>query len=137
MVTPSLVIVGEPNCLASTTLRPLGPRVTLTESASLLTPRSRARRACVLNASILAAMSSFRTTAVPLDRTTGGRCYGRRTPTTSAPGTDGRPGRTWEEEELLLEDGEDVPGVEDQVLLAAVLHLSAAVLAVEDGVPDG
>jgi hypothetical protein len=44
-VTPSLVIVGLPHFLSSTTLRPLGPRVTLTASATLLTPRSNARRA--------------------------------------------------------------------------------------------
>ena len=37
-VTPSLVIVGEPNFLSSTALRPLGPRVTLTALASLFTP---------------------------------------------------------------------------------------------------
>src|ERR1043165_4320300 len=37
-VTPSLVIVGEPNFFSMTTLRPLGPSVTLTASASLLTP---------------------------------------------------------------------------------------------------
>ncbi len=45
MVTPSLVMVGAPNFLSSTTLRPLGPRVTLTASASLSTPRLRERRA--------------------------------------------------------------------------------------------
>src|SRR6266852_6020052 len=38
-VTPSLVMRGEPNFLSRTTLRPLGPRVTLTASASRLTPR--------------------------------------------------------------------------------------------------
>ena len=38
-VTPSLVMVGEPNFLSRTTLRPLGPSVTLTASASWLTPR--------------------------------------------------------------------------------------------------
>jgi hypothetical protein len=37
-VTPSLVMVGEPNFFSRTTLRPLGPRVTLTALASLLTP---------------------------------------------------------------------------------------------------
>src|SRR5499427_7875205 len=37
-VTPSLVIVGEPNFFSMTTLRPFGPSVTLTASASLLTP---------------------------------------------------------------------------------------------------
>ena len=44
-VTPSLVIRGEPNFLSSTTLRPRGPRVTLTASASALTPRMIAARA--------------------------------------------------------------------------------------------
>ncbi len=44
-VTPSLVIVGEPNDFSRTTLRPLGPSVTLTASASLLTPRRTAPRA--------------------------------------------------------------------------------------------
>ncbi len=45
MVTPSLVMRGVPNFLSSTTLRPLGPMVILTVSASWLTPRSRAWRA--------------------------------------------------------------------------------------------
>ena len=35
MVTPSLVMVGAPNFLSMTTLRPLGPIVTFTVSASL------------------------------------------------------------------------------------------------------
>src|SRR5437016_10597098 len=43
-VTPSLVIVGEPNFLSSTTLRPLGPSVIFTASASWLTPRRIAAR---------------------------------------------------------------------------------------------
>src|SRR5260370_33062549 len=45
-VTPSLVMVGEPNFLSRMTLRPLGPRVTLTASASWLMPRSTACREC-------------------------------------------------------------------------------------------
>src|SRR5678816_3645135 len=45
-VTPSLVIVGEPNFLSSTTLRPRGPSVTFTASASLLMPRRIACRDC-------------------------------------------------------------------------------------------
>ena len=49
MVTPSLVIVGEPYFLSNTTLRPLGPKVTFTASARALTPRSRARRASSSN----------------------------------------------------------------------------------------
>src|SRR6185369_15990912 len=40
IVTPSLVIIGAPNFLARTTLRPRGPRVTLTASASAFTPCS-------------------------------------------------------------------------------------------------
>src|SRR6476660_658743 len=47
-VTPSLVIVGEPNFFSMTTLRPRGPKVTLTASASLLTPRRIACRASSL-----------------------------------------------------------------------------------------
>ncbi len=42
MVTPSLVMVGAPNFLSSTTLRPLGPRVILTASARASMPRIRA-----------------------------------------------------------------------------------------------
>ncbi len=45
MDTPSLVIVGAPHFFSRTTLRPFGPRVTRTASASLFMPRSRARRA--------------------------------------------------------------------------------------------
>ena len=37
-VTPSLVIEGAPNFFSSTTLRPLGPRVTLTALANTSTP---------------------------------------------------------------------------------------------------
>ena len=36
--TPSLVIVGPPKPLSNTTLRPLGPNVTLTAFASVFTP---------------------------------------------------------------------------------------------------
>src|SRR3954447_5764637 len=55
--TPSLVIVGAPHFLSSTTLRPFGPSVTLTASASLSTPASRARRASSSNLSSLAISS--------------------------------------------------------------------------------
>src|ERR1051326_1890520 len=56
MVTPSLVIVGGPNFLSSTTLRPFGPRVILTASASASIPRFSARRASSLYSSCLAGM---------------------------------------------------------------------------------
>ena len=42
MVTPSLVIRGAPKDLSSTTFLPFGPKVTLTVSANLSTPASRA-----------------------------------------------------------------------------------------------
>ena len=45
-VTPSLVMVGPPNFFSRTTLRPFGPRVTRTASASLFMPASSERRAC-------------------------------------------------------------------------------------------
>src|SRR6201998_2400477 len=52
-VTPSLVMVGAPHFLSMTTLRPRGPSVTLTASASRSTPRSRWRRASSSNSRIL------------------------------------------------------------------------------------
>src|SRR6266446_6534411 len=58
-VTPSLVIVGGPNDFSSTTLRPLGPRVTFTASASVLTPFRMASRARTSNRISLAAISFF------------------------------------------------------------------------------
>ena len=54
MVTPSLVIVGEPYFLSRTTLRPLGPIVTRTASAILSTPRLSPRRAISSNSICLA-----------------------------------------------------------------------------------
>src|SRR3712207_1737003 len=143
MVTPSLVMVGAPNFLSRTTLRPRGPSVTLTASASLSTPRSSARRASSLNLMILA-MGPFRS---------GGARGG--TTTAPGPGQDGSPGRSGdvlerprpearperardEEDEvlLLLHDGEQVAGGEHEVLLAGVLDLGAAVLRVDDDVAD-
>src|SRR5258708_17811083 len=55
-VSPSLVIVGEPNFLSRTTLRPFGPSVTLTARLSFSTPRSNALRASSSNINCFAAM---------------------------------------------------------------------------------
>ena len=55
-VTPSLVMRGAPKLLSSTTLRPLGPRVTFTASAKISTPRSIRSRAWAPNLTSLAAM---------------------------------------------------------------------------------
>src|SRR3954467_4536568 len=124
IVTPSLVMVGAPNFLSRTTLRPSGPRVTLTASASLSTPRSSARRASSLNLMILA--------MGPSDQ---GWVWSRTT-TAPGPGQFGSPGRSrassggrvWS----LLHDGEQVAAPTYQVLLAGVLDLGAAVLGVDD-----
>src|ERR671918_1623643 len=106
-VTPSLVIVGAPHFFSKTTLRPLGPSVTLTASASLLTPLSSLRRASSWNFSCFAicAKASFALRYV--------RALARG---------------------LLLDDGQDVAGRQDEVLLATELDLGAAVLGVHDGV---
>src|SRR5438045_8873935 len=55
-VTPSLVMRGAPNDLSSTTLRPFGPRVTLTAFARMPTPRSMRSRASTENLTSLAAL---------------------------------------------------------------------------------
>src|SRR5215216_3572545 len=79
MLTPSLVMVGAPHFFSRTTLRPLGPRVTLTASASVFMPRSRPRRA-----SSLKAISFDITRAVPHADESDGRFVAR----------DGRSGLT-------------------------------------------
>src|SRR5688572_10635393 len=58
-VTPSWVIVGEPHDSSMTTLRPRGPRVTLTASARVLTPRSISARARSSKRISLGAMGTF------------------------------------------------------------------------------
>src|SRR5580765_1334133 len=57
-VTPSLVMVGDPNFLSRTTFRPFGPSVTFTASASWLTPRRIAWRDCSPYTICLAILSS-------------------------------------------------------------------------------
>src|SRR3989440_12177329 len=79
-VTPSLVMVGAPHFLSITTLRPRGPSVTLTVSASLSTPRSSARRAFSSNSRIL----GITTSTYGLDRISQSACV--RAPAAEAPG---------------------------------------------------
>src|SRR5262245_45237576 len=55
-VTPSFVMFGAPQDFSSTTLRPRGPRVTVTASAKMFTPLSTLARASSLNRTIFAAM---------------------------------------------------------------------------------
>ncbi|MDT4862796.1 hypothetical protein FQZ97_974690 [compost metagenome] len=54
--TPSLVTVGAPNERSSTTLRPLGPRVTLTALARMFTPSTMRARASPPKMTSFAAM---------------------------------------------------------------------------------
>src|SRR5512132_2092261 len=116
IVTPSLVMVGAPHFLSRTTLWPFGPSVSATVSASLLTPVSSERRASSLN------FSSFDAIGFPLQTGEG--------PAPMRP----TPDRTIRV--LLGDNGEHVAGREDQVLLALDLDLGAAVLGVDDLVPD-
>ncbi len=58
-VTPSLVIRGAPKLFSMTTLRPLGPSVTRTASASVCTPRSRRSRASPENRTSFALIVLF------------------------------------------------------------------------------
>src|SRR5512134_340046 len=100
-VTPSLVTVGFPNFFSMTTLRPLGPSVTFTASASLSTPFFRRERASVSNSRYFAAISCV----------------------------------------LLLgrgsaELGDDVGLLDEDHFLTIELDLRAAVLPVDDAVPD-
>src|SRR5688500_11758360 len=121
IVTPSLVIVGAPHFLSSTTFCPLGPSVIATASASLSTPASRPRRASSPN------FSSFEATGVlPFSWLSSRRCDRAR--------LAGPPQIRW----LLPDDREDVASREDLELgTVGVLPLRAAVLRVDHHVADG
>ncbi len=58
-VTPSLVMFGAPKDFSRTTLRPLGPSVTVTASARMLTPRRIRSRASWPNRTCFAGISRF------------------------------------------------------------------------------
>src|SRR5512133_775949 len=107
-VTPSLVIVGLPNFLSRTTLRPLGPIVTFTASARRSMPFLSDRRAVSSKYSCLAKV-------MPPGVSCGG-------------GT--RSGR------LVADDREDVLLADDQEILVLELELGARVLPVEDLLTD-
>src|SRR3954463_13990894 len=108
-------MVGAPNFLSRTTLRPLGPRVTLTVSARVLTPCSSRCRASSEKLRIFAMYGSLHARPPwPETRTRAVRTVSRS----------------------LLDDREDVAGGEHQVLLAGVLDLGATVLRVDDRVAD-
>ena len=53
-VTPSLVMCGDPYARSITTLRPLGPSVTLTASARTFTPSTNLARPALPNTTVFA-----------------------------------------------------------------------------------
>src|SRR6478609_11146525 len=120
-VTPSLVMVGAPHFLSMTTLRPRGPSVTLTVSASLFTPRSSERRASSSNSRIL----GIYYLNLRLDRVLSQRADTLR-----------RQNRRIASVRLLVDNGEYVARGEHEVIHVRVLHLGAAVLAVQHHVAD-
>src|SRR5271170_8056503 len=120
MVTPSLVMVGAPNFLSMTTLRPFGPIVTLTVSASLFTPASRPRRAASSNFRILG-MTESNSSRVLLLHGCGDAC-----------GPAGDPGGAGSGQL-----GQDIPAGEDEEILALDGDLGASVLGVHHGVAHG
>src|SRR5689334_22808065 len=158
-VTPSLVMVGAPHFLSITTLRPLGPSVTLTASARWFTPRSSARRASSSNSKLLAMNTSecVRPDLPGWPGLAGSPCCHDacavmappRQPLVPRPARDHEPDRGGGTRRrarglgpappaclLLLDGGQHVAGGEHEVLLAAVLDLGAAVLAVQHHVAD-
>src|SRR6516165_8269098 len=115
--TPSLVMVGAPNFFSITTLRPLGPRVTFTVSASLLTPASSPRRADSSNFRILGMTLSNSSRVPRVWRVRKWRPPGRSRRCRGG----GRRGNSGQLGQVVALDGD----------------LGAAVLGVDDGVADG
>src|SRR5690625_1178090 len=109
MVTPSLVMLGAPHALSRTTLRPFGPRVTLTVSANLSTPACSARRASSLNSSCLANCAP----------------YGSFRKMVS------------DEADLFFDDSQHVTSGQHQVFLATVFNFGSAVFGVQHDVTFG
>src|SRR4051794_10033079 len=136
MVTPSFVIVGAPHFLSMTTLRPLGPSVTLTALASASTPRSSDLRAESSNSSCLAMVFLWLGLLCGSWESGHLRCLPGQNETHPGETPAGLTGVRSRHTAGSADDGEDVAGREDQELLAAVLDLGAAVLAVDDLVAD-
>src|SRR3954466_12089105 len=111
--TPSLVTVGAPNERSSTTLRPFGPRVTLTALARMFTPSTMRARASPPKITSLAAIFC------PLNGV--GGC---------------RSGDLLEGGRGAFDDCEQVVFLHDQQLVAVDLDGLAAVLAEQDAVAN-
>src|SRR6266851_5452762 len=115
-VTPSLVMRGAPYDLSSTTLRPLGPSVTFTESARRSTPRIMRARASPPNRTSFAAMVLFLV-----------RMLGRSRPALRRLLLGD--GDTW-----AFDDAHDVRLLHDEEILAVELDLRAGPFAEQDAV---
>ncbi len=79
-VTPSLVMRGAPKLLSMTTLRPLGPSVTLTALARMSTPRRMPSRASRPNLTSLTAMIVSPGIGYGLKEAIGTSWFSRRSP---------------------------------------------------------
>src|SRR5229473_8057803 len=149
-VTPSLVMRGAPNDLSSTTLRPLGPSVTLTALLRISTPRSILSRASTPNLTSLAdIMISVSNWSDPKDRATGRVLEGMRFGLAGLILRERRLRRLlrirktgWRLRGLLLRGGQigenahDVAFLHDQQLLAIELDLGAGPFAEQHAVAD-
>src|SRR6266550_2439505 len=149
-VTPSLVMRGAPNDLSSTTLRPLGPSVTLTALLRISTPRSMRSRASTPNLTSLAdIMISVFDWSDPKGRATGAGSRGMRFElaassfeTPAAPASQDEGNGLVRLGGLLLgggnvsENAHDVALLHDQQLLAVELDLGARPFAEQHAVAD-
>src|SRR3954468_1661349 len=108
IVTPSLVMVGEPNFLSSTTLRPFGPMVTFTASARRSMPFLSERRAVSSKMSCLANSVSLQESVI----------------------------ETGDVSPSVGDDRQDVLLADDEHVVAVELEFGAGVLGVEHLVPD-
>src|SRR5574342_299297 len=121
-------MVGLPNFLSMTTLRPFGPMVALTAAAMMLTPRSRAARPSSLNMTCFGMSRSPPGSLDGIDRAHprpgAGRVHFVGVMAPGATPLDYSP--------VLLDDGEHVLFTQDQVLLVVQLDLGTGVLAEEN-----
>src|SRR3990167_2643835 len=122
--TPSLVTVGAPNERSSTTLRPLGPRVTLTALARMFTPSTMRARASPPKMTSFAAILELLKIGFKL------AASAYPVSSSSYEKMSGSAG------ELLLDHCEQIVFLHDQQLVAVDLDSLARVLAEQNAVTD-
>src|SRR4029079_16363320 len=130
-VTPSLVTRGAPNDLSSTTLRPLGPSVTLTALLRMSTPRSMRSRASTPNLTSLADIFDFPELNLVSHPSSGASQALLRVSVCG----DGL-GSLLLGSGNVVEDAHDVAFLHDQQLLAVELDLGAGPLAEQHAVAN-